>query len=41
MFGFFFGAISSCPLYLLWRTPPQEDAVPIWAKNVENEKFYF
>jgi hypothetical protein len=30
---FLLGAISCCPLYLLWRTPPQKDAAPIRARR--------
>ena len=32
------GAFSSCTLYLLWRTPPQKDAVSIWARAFGNLK---
>jgi hypothetical protein len=31
--SFFFGAISRYSLYLLWRTPPQQDAAAIGAKE--------
>ncbi|WP_158615123.1 hypothetical protein [Flavobacterium sp. GSP27] len=38
----FLGALSGCSLYLLWRTPPQQDAVSIWARAlVTNRMFSF